>query len=619
MQSEIKTKKPILLKLLIALFLIVLGLFVLFSLLLFVTQRWMFTTWNSLSIDEIIFHLNASLDGTSPEMIHTYIFKYGIFALLGFAAFVISMILTRRSRFQRVLAVFLWIALSIGLIEFSGYDTDRKIGLRDYILEAISPVDTVATGDFIRDHYVDAGTATITFPKEKRNLIYIYLESMEMTYADQKSGGAFEQNVIPELTKLGKEGEDFSGDSTQLNGGISLPGSTWTIGALFAQTSGMPLKMPAALHQEVSHLQKDFFSSLTVLGDVLEQQGYQQVFMIGSDAEFGGRRSYYSSHGDYEICDYSWAQKNKIIPEDYYVFWGFEDEILFEAAKNKLLELASGHQPFNFSLLTVDTHFEDGYVCDLCQDKFGDNQYANVMACSSKQVYSFVRWIQKQDFYDNTTIVLCGDHPTMDVDFCQDVPETYQRRVFLSILNSAVEPVDKSRRREFSTMDMYPTTLAALGVNIKGNRLGLGTNLFSLTDTLVEQLGKETCAEGIRKKTPYMDMLFYGFASEGELKTAALEAELSYKITDEGKVNFILDHTTAVEIGALKSVVLELTDAQGNTTVYDMSIYQPENDQEKYWCYLLTDYTEADLNGMKAEAFFSTENYDHYSVATWSK
>ena len=239
MQSEIKTKKPIWLRLLTAFFLILLGLFVLLSLLLFVTQRWMFTTWNSLSIDEIIFHLNASLDGTSPEMIHAYIFKYGIFALLGFVAFVVTMILTRNRRFYRAVAAFLWIALSIGLIEFSGYDTDQKIGLREYILDSISPVDAVATGDFIGDHYVDAGTATLTFPKEKRNLIYIYLESMEMTYADQKSGGAFEQNVIPELTKLAKEGEDFSGDSAQINGAISLPGSTWTIGALFAQTSGL--------------------------------------------------------------------------------------------------------------------------------------------------------------------------------------------------------------------------------------------------------------------------------------------------------------------------------------------------------------------------------------------
>ena len=45
-------------------------------------------------------------------------------------------------------------------------------------------------------------------------------------------------------------------------------------------------------------------------------------------------------------------------------------------------ELAAGEQPFNLTLLTVDTHFEDGYKCRLCDDRFGDNQYANAIACS---------------------------------------------------------------------------------------------------------------------------------------------------------------------------------------------------------------------------------------------
>ena len=107
------------------------------------------------------------------------------------------------------------------------------------------------------------------------------------------------------------------------------------------------------------------------------------------------------------------------------MFWGMEDQKLFACAKEKLQELSSGEQPFNLTLLTVDTHFEDGYVCDLCQNEFGDNQYANVMACSSRQVNHFIKWIQEQPFYENTTIVLSGDHWTMDSDFCNDVSADY--------------------------------------------------------------------------------------------------------------------------------------------------------------------------------------------------
>ncbi len=45
------------------------------------------------------------------------------------------------------------------------------------------------------------------------------------------------------------------------------------------------------------------------------------------------------------------------------------------------------------TIMTVDTHFEDGYVCELCRDEFEGNQYANVMACSSRQVANFINWI----------------------------------------------------------------------------------------------------------------------------------------------------------------------------------------------------------------------------------
>ena len=48
------------------------------------------------------------------------------------------------------------------------------------------------------DNYVDGRDVAITFPKEKRNLIYIFLESMEMTYSDQSVGGAMSENYIPE-------------------------------------------------------------------------------------------------------------------------------------------------------------------------------------------------------------------------------------------------------------------------------------------------------------------------------------------------------------------------------------------------------------------------------------
>ena len=40
-------------------------------------------------------------------------------------------------------------------------------------------------------------------------------------------------------------------------------------------------------------------------------------------------------------------------------------------------------------------------------------------------------------------------------------------------------------------MDMFPTTLAVLGVDIDGDRLGLGANLYADKETLAEKYGYE--------------------------------------------------------------------------------------------------------------------------------
>ncbi|MCR5587709.1 MAG: sulfatase-like hydrolase/transferase, partial [Lachnospiraceae bacterium] len=188
---------------------------------------------------------------------------------------------------------------------------------------------------------------------------------------------------------------------------------------------------------------------------------------------------------------------------DYYVWWGYEDTKLFEYAKEELGEISKEEEPFNMTILTVDTHSPNGYTCDKCEDKY-DEQYKNVLACSSKQVADFVKWVQKQDFYDNTTIVLAGDHITKASfsDF-SDV-DVSQNRVYECFINSAIEP-KKEKERKFNTMDMYPTTLAALGVDIEGNRLGLGTNLFSSEETISEKIGYERIDEELSMKSKYYD------------------------------------------------------------------------------------------------------------------
>lgn len=459
---------------------------------------WVLKTWPHLTMQELMFTIQSPVEGTNKEMILDYIVFCIPVTVIVMAALIAGLVITRMKKGYRIMAAAVP-AVSVILLAGTVYTAWERLDIADYA------ANSGAVSSFIDENYVDPAGTELTFPEQKRNLIYIFLESMETTYADEENGGAFSENYIPELTELAEENEDFSGADAGLNGGTALTSTTWTAAALFGQTTGLPLSIP--IDGNSMDTQESFLPGVTSLGDILEQQGYRQTFMIGSDGNFGGRSLYFTDHGNYDIKDYYYYQSQGKFDKDYWVWWGFEDQKLFEYAKEELTALAAQDQPFNFTLLTVDTHFEDGYVCGLCGNEHGENQYGNVLSCSSRQIKEFVEWIRQQDFYENTTIVISGDHPTMDKDFCEGIDDAYERKVYTAYINSAVTPEDPEWTRAYSTFDNYPTTLASLGVSIEGERLGLGTNLFSSRSTLTEVYGNPYINQELTRKSELMDQL----------------------------------------------------------------------------------------------------------------
>ena len=487
--------------------------------------NWVLDTWGLLSIDEIIFHLKVPLDGTNSDVVLDGINACVPLAVLVLFLSIFLIIGLRNKHGKCMIALFLVAVIACGSAGRAAYEVYDELDVKEYL------VSQKKESHFIEQNYVDPRTTKITFPDKKRNLIYIYLESMESTFASKGDGGGLDFNCIPELTTLAEENTNFS-NSDKLGGGYPAYGGTWTMAGIFSQTSGIPIKNSEQTDDVNATLaeQSSFSSQARNLEDILADEGYNQCFMIGSDATFGGRRAYFESHGkgQTEICDYNTAKENGQIPEDYYVWWGYEDQKLFANAQEKLTELSSKDEPFNFTMLTVDTHFEDGYVCEQCQNEFGDNQYANVMACSSRQVDAFVKWIQQQPFYENTTIVISGDHLTMDSDFCNDVSEDYERsvyNVFINLPEGLDTSFEKTHSREFATLDMFPTTLAAMGVTIEGDRLALGVNLFSDEQTLTEQYGRKGLDKELMKKSKFYDMLINDVDIDALQKKRKEEAE----------------------------------------------------------------------------------------------
>ena len=153
-------------------------------------------------------------------------------------------------------------------------------------------------------------------------------------------------------------------------------------------------------------------------------------------------------------------------------------------------------------MFTMDTHFPNGYLDETCDIKY-DDQLSNVYSCASKMANEFIKWLKAQDFYQDTTIVILGDHLTMQNSYYKDY-KSYDRTIYNAFINSKLN-TNNNKNREFNNFDFYPTILASIGAKIENDKLGFGTNLFSDKATLSEQLGKDVFERELLKNSKYYE------------------------------------------------------------------------------------------------------------------
>lgn len=359
------------------------------------------------------------------------------------------------------------------------FSASKKVGLADWLVALPKATDIFET------EYISPRDVSISFPEKKRNLVYIILESMETSFFSEQQGGSHPECILPGLYQLAQENINFSHNDA-VGGLTEITGVEWTAASVLAQASGLPMLTPLDCND--SGLMKKVYPGAVTIWELLRENGYYQVMVMGSTKEYSGMGKMMYQHGMDEVRDYTAGVEDGIVPPDYFKAWGFEDLYTFRYAKETITRLAQMDQPFSVSMMSIDTHAMDGDVCELCGDEYKE-QYDNVYACADRQVLEFISWLKEQPFYENTTVVICGDHLSMDGNYMdRNAIPISSRYIYDCILNSAAEPVN-SKSRICSVMDMMPTTLAALGCTIEGERLGLGTNLFSDKPTVPEEMG----------------------------------------------------------------------------------------------------------------------------------
>ena len=462
-----------------------------------------------ITVSELIFTMVSPLSGTGTDTVSeivAYCAPLIIIAIVGYTAFfflsrwVLKRFLRKgnETHITRCRRTVMGLTLAFLLLLPAGWlYIDRVIDLSGY-LRSLRDTTTIYEEQFADPLELRPRA------ENPRNLILIYLESMETTYASPDKGGIQEKNLIPRLTALAEENVNFS-FRDGFGGHRAVPGTTWTTGAFFATQSGLPFAFPITNYAEMGRYEK-FAGGTTTLGDILRADGYDLSFYMGWELQWGGYDKYTAQHGDYRIYDVYSAQADGTVPEDYYVWWGMEDLYVFEAAKRGIAETAKGDQPFFTIVQTMDTHFPDGYECALC-DKSIEPLAARVVDCADRQVADFVEWCMAQDFYENTTIIILGDHPRMDTALVEGVAYS-DRPVYNCFIHSAVEPQQSTFNRSCTTVDMFPTIMAAIGYEIPGDRLGIGTDLFSSSPTLAEEMGYAELSAELAKSSPYFTTRF---------------------------------------------------------------------------------------------------------------
>lgn len=374
----------------------------------------------------------------------------------------------------------------------------KKIPLVDYFNEYC----VINAGDeenrlYDRD-YVFPDSVTIDF-NDRRNLIFLVLESMEYNFQDSANGGNLKENLIPEITQYMKSEKNVS----FVPGGITVKGTGWTIGEVVAKTCGVPLMMPLDVNTDGI---RNFMGGAVCLTDLLKKKGYSISFIQGTNKRFASTDYFLETHGlgKADIYDKNYLEKKGYRVADTSFFLSISDRDLYKESKRIIDSINQKNSDWAVFIFTMNTHGPYGRLDSGCVEVpkpiKKEMQYPYVLKCASKQVDEFLKWSKKQSWYDNTTIAVMGDHPAMVSKSAVNYPEREFERFWLNFfINSSVSKPGRTNR-SFTSFDMFPTVLEAMGAKIDGHALGLGRSLFSDEKTLIEKEGKDSLNAMLQRK-----------------------------------------------------------------------------------------------------------------------
>lgn len=323
--------------------------------------------------------------------------------------------------------------------------------------------------------------------RPQKNLVYLYLESLERTY--------FDETKFPGLVRNLRELEK---DAISFHGLLQAPMTGWTVAGMTASQCGIPMSTFNVVANRMGE-RKRFLPGATCMGDLLKNEGYYLAYVGGADLNFAGKGNFYTTHGFDEIIGLEEmdALTGGKQPKSK---WGMYDDTTLDVLYRKFEQLSQTGRPFGLFSLTLDTHPPRGHATPACGEMAygdGENKMLNAVHCADHLVGRFIRKIRSSQYAGNTILVVGSDHLVMNSDATPliQAPGALPRNNLLLVFDTSAQP--RIVTRAGTTLDIAPTVLGQLGYEI--DEFAMGRNLFGKSPTMVEKYGFDAFAGKVER------------------------------------------------------------------------------------------------------------------------
>lgn len=430
------------------------------------------------------------------EALNFWAFIYILFAIVvSFFTLIFILIFFHRLPIVRKLGVFETSAI---ILVFAVYISMNAVTTKVFhvVLVSLGNQNMSVEKDFSKRFEAVPANTTL-----KKSVVFVYLESFERTFLDDK----LFPGLAPNIARIEKRSDHF----TEI---AELASAGWTMGGMVSSQCGFPLVTPIGSGNSMGRV-GSFLSGANCLGDIMRSNGYRLEFLGGAPKQFAGKDKFYTTHGFHSIKGLDELRREDELVSE----WGRHDDKTLQDVIVRYQELLSAPQPFGLFALTLDTHSPNGYISSSCGDAIyldGSNAMLNAVHCNDKIVGQFIESVMAVPGGENTLFVIASDHLAMK-NTASQILESGNRRNLFMVFDGRNEQ-GRSFDKRGTTLDIGATVMDYL-TGGKVVKMGLGRSLRNPDVKTLVML--EKAAEAVdRKLTTWRQSLlsFWQFATSIE-------------------------------------------------------------------------------------------------------